>query len=101
MKKILIGAFLIVAGLNGGVYGDEGWGPSVYRAPIVNQPAPIIQIVPYYYYYVPMVTMVPSVPQYVPMTTYQNVLVERRYHCFFKRYEVLTVPQTVYVPNRY
>jgi hypothetical protein len=45
--------------------------------------------------------MIPVVPQYLPVTTYQNVVVERRYHCFFKRYEVVSVPQTLYVPYRY
>ena len=100
MKKLCMIVCLFVAGLSGNVYGDEGWVPYVYRAPVIIQPAPIVQMVPYYYY-APMVTMVPLAPQYVPVTTYQNVLVERRYHCFFKRYEVLTVPQTVYVPIRY
>jgi len=93
---------LFVAVLGGNIYGDEGWGPYVYRPPVVVQQAPIVQMVPYYYVVpVPVVTMVPLAPQYFPVTTYQNVLVERRYHCFFKRIEVLTVPQTVYVPIRY
>lgn len=98
MKKILAGMLLFVAG-NVAV-GDEGWGPYVHQSPVAVQQAPVVQMVPYHYY-VPVVTMVPYVPQYVPVTSYQNVLVERRYCCFFKRYEVLTVPQTVYVPNRY
>jgi hypothetical protein len=98
MKKLCAIVFLFVAGLGGNVYGDEGWGPYVYRPPAMVQSAPIVH---YYVIPVPVVTMVPLAPQYVPVTTYQNILVERRYHCFFKRYEVLSVPQTVYVPNRY
>jgi hypothetical protein len=98
MKKILAIMLLFVAG-NVAV-GDEGWGPSIYHPPVMVQQAPAVMVAPYYYV-VPAVTMVPVVPQYVPVTVYQNVLVERRYTCFFKRYEVLTVPQTVYVPNRY
>lgn len=102
MKKLLAIVFLLVAGLSGNVYGDEGWGPYVYLAPVLVQPAPIVQMVPCYYIIpVPVVAMVPLAPQYFPVTTYQNVLVERRYRCFFKRYEVLSVPQTVYVPIRY
>jgi hypothetical protein len=99
MKKICVIVFLCVAGLGGTVYGDEGWGPYVYRPPFVVQQAPTVPVAPYYY--VPVVTMIPLVPQYVPVTTYQNVVVERRYCCFFKRYEVVSVPQTLYVPNRY
>ena len=98
MKKILAGILLFVAG--NVALGDEGWVPYVYYPPVVVQQVPMAVAAPYYYY-VPVVTMVPVVPQYVPVTSYQNVLVERRYHCFFKRYEVLSVPQTVYVPNRY
>jgi hypothetical protein len=98
MKKILAGILLFVAG--NVALGDEGWVPYVYHPPVVVQQVPAAVAAPYYYY-VPVVTMVPVVPQYVPVTSYQNVLVERRYHCFFKRYEVLSVPQTVYVPNRY
>lgn len=100
MKKLLAVVFLFCAGCCGSVYGDEGWGPYVYQSPVVVQQAPVVQMVPYYYT-VPVVQMVPLVPHYVPVTTYQNVLVERRYHCFFKRYEVLSVPQTLYVPYRY
>jgi hypothetical protein len=99
MKSLLLASVLCVAGLSGDIYGDDGWGPYVYRPPVLVQQAPVVPIAPYYY--VPVVTMVPYVPQYVPVTSYQNVLVERRYSCFFKRYEVLTVPQTVYVPTRY
>jgi hypothetical protein len=99
MKKLCTIVFLCVAGLGGNIYGDEGWGPYVYRPPVVVQQAPAVPVVPYYY--VPVVTMVPLVPEYVPVTTYQNVVVERRYCCFFKRYEVVSVPQTLYVPNRY
>jgi len=102
MKNLCAIVFLFVAGLSGNVYGDEGWGPSVYRAPVMVQQAPILQMVPYYYVVpVPVVVMAQPAPQYVPVTVYQNVLVERRYHCFFKKYEVLSVPQTVYVPIRY
>jgi hypothetical protein len=100
MKKLLAAGFLFCAGCCGNAHGDEGWGPYIHRSPVMVQQVPTAVVAPYYYV-VPMVTMVPVVPQYLPVTTYQNVLVERRYHCFFKRYEVLTVPQTVYVPNRY
>jgi len=95
MKKLLVGMLLLVAGSS--ARGDE-WVPYVYRTPIiVAQQVPVvqaIQMVPFYY-------SVPVVPQYVPVTSYQNVLVEHRHHCFFKRYEVVTIPQTVYVPVRY
>lgn len=102
MKKILVAGFLFCAGYCGNVNGDEGWVPYVYRPPVMVQQAPIVQMVPYYYAVpVPVAVMVPLAPQYVPVTSYQNVLVERRYHCFFKRYEMVSVPQTVYVPNRY
>jgi len=95
MKKLLAATFLFCAGCCGSVYGDEGWVPYVYRAPIVNQQAPAIQ------YYAPAVTIAPSVPLFVPVTSYQNILVERRYCCFFKRIEVVSVPQTFLVPIRY
>jgi len=97
MKKLLAGAFLIVAGLSGSIYGDEGWGPYIYRAPIVNQPAPIIQMVPYYYY-VPAVTMVPVVTQYAPVVKYENVVVETHSWCLLKKYQMVSVPRVVYVP---
>ena len=100
MKKILAGMFLFVAGLGGDIYGNE-WGPYVYQAPIVSQVVTVVPQVPVIQYYVPVVAMVPLVPQYIHVTSSQNVLVERRYYCFLKRYEVLAVPQTVYVPNRY
>jgi hypothetical protein len=70
--------------------------PYVYQAPVVIQQAPVVP-----YYYVPMVTMVPVAPQYVPVTLYQNVLVERRCWTLLKKTEVVSVPQTVYVPVRY
>ena len=43
------------------------------------------------------------IPQvyYVPVTTYQNIIIEKNYWCLSKRYEVVPVPQTVYVPYRY
>lgn len=100
MKKILAGILLFVAGLRGNVYGNE-WGPYVYQAPMVSQVVTVVPQVPVIQYYVPVVAMVPLVPQYIPVTSYQNVLMERRYHCFFKRYEMVTVPQTVYVPIKY
>jgi hypothetical protein len=100
MKSLLLAAVLCVAGMN--VRGDEGWGPYVYHPPVVAQQAPVVQnfqlVQNYYGYPSPMI---PVVPQYLPVTTYQNVVVERRYHCFFKRYEVVSVPQTLYVPIRY
>jgi hypothetical protein len=99
MKRLLLAAMLCVAGINAN--GDEGWGPYVYQSPIMVQQAPVVQNFQAIQYYAPTVMMVPSVPQYFPVTTYQNVLVERRYHCFFKRYEVVSVPRTLYVPIRY
>jgi hypothetical protein len=102
MKKLLAAGFLFCAGCCGNVYGDEGWGPYVYRAPIVSQQAPVVQnFQMIQYYYAPAVTMAPSVPLFVPVTSYQNILVERRYCCFFKRIEVVSVPQTLYVPIKY
>lgn len=97
MKKLLAIVFLFCVGYCGNVSGDEGWVPYVYRPPVVVQQAPTVQMVPYYYV-VPVPVMVPLAPQYVSVTGYQNVLVERRYHCFFKRYEVVSIPQTVYIP---
>lgn len=101
MKKLLAGLLMSVAGIS--AHGDEGWGPYVYQAPIVSQQAPMVQNFQAIQYYAPVVMIAPSVPLFVPVTTYQNILVERRYHyhCFFKRYEVLSVPQTLYVPIRY
>jgi hypothetical protein len=101
MKKLLAAAFLICAGCCGSVNGDEGWGPYVYQPPISIQQAPAVQNFQMIQYYAPTVIMAPVVPLFVPVTSYQNVVVERRYCCFFKRYEVVTLPQTVYVPNRY
>jgi hypothetical protein len=93
MKTMFLGLVLSCAGLTAS--GSE-WIPYVPN-PVV-QPVVMQQPVMIQYVYVPVV---PLVPQYVPVTSYQNVLVERRYHCFFKRIEVLSVPQTVYVPIRY
>jgi hypothetical protein len=100
MKRLLLAVMLCFAGINAN--GDEGWGPYVYQSPIVAQQAPIVQNFQLVrnYYAVPSPVAI-MVPQYVPVTTYQNVLVERRYHCLFKRYEVVSVPQTLYVPIRY
>ena len=100
MKSLLLAVILCVAGMSAN--GDEGWGPYTYQSPIMVQQAPIVQNFQLVqnYYAVPSPVAI-MVPQYVPVTVYQNVLVERRYHCFFKRIEVLSVPQTVYVPNRY
>ena len=86
MKKLLAGLLMSVAGAS--AHGGE-WMPYVYQAPVVIQQAPVVP-----YYYVPMVTM-------VPVTLYQNVLVERRCWTLLKKTEVVSVPQTVYVPVRY
>jgi hypothetical protein len=99
MKTLLLAAVLFFAGAS--AYGDEGWGPYVYQSPIMTQQAPVVQNFQVIQYYAPIVMIAPSVPQYVPVTVYQNFLVERRYICFFKRIEVLSIPQTLYVPNRY
>jgi hypothetical protein len=103
MKKLLVAGFLLCAGCCVNVYGDEGWGPSVYRAQLVNQQAPVVQNFQniHYYYYAPGVTIAPAVHYFVPVTVYQNILVERRYTCFFKRIEVVSAPQTLYVPIKY
>jgi hypothetical protein len=100
MKRLLLAVMLCFAGMRAN--GDEGWGPYTYKSPIVAQQAPIVQNFQLVqnYYAVPSPVEI-MVPQYVPVTIYQNVLVERRYHCFFKRIEVLSVPQTLYVPYRY
>lgn len=93
MRTVFLGLVLCCAGLTAN--GSE-W-ISYVQNPVV-QPVTIQQPVVIQYVYVPVV---PLVPQYVPVTSYQNVLVERRYHCFFKRYENVLVPQTHYVPVRY
>ena len=94
MLKLLSG--LLVFALCSVSYGSD-WMSYVPQQPIVVQQAPAIQYVPVYY----PIIIAPPAPQYFPVTVYQNVVVERRYACFFKRIEVLTVPQTFYVPNRY
>jgi hypothetical protein len=99
MKRLLLVVVLCFAGMRAD--GDEGWGPYTYQSPVVVQQAPVVQNFQAIQYYAPTVMMAPLVPQYVPVTTYQNVLVERRYCCFFKRIEVLSVLQTLYVPIRY
>lgn len=93
MKKLLVGMLLFVCG--GVAMGDEGWGPYVYNPPVISQPVQVVQNIQFVPYYV-MVT-----PQYVPVTTYQNILVEHKVWCFHKRYEIVRVPQTVYVPVKY
>jgi len=100
MKRLLLVVVLCFAGIN--AYGDEGWGPYVYQSPVAVQQAPVVQNFQLVqnYYTVPSPVAI-MVPQYVPVTTYQNVVVERRYCCFFKRIEVLSAPQTLYVPYRY
>ena len=58
------------------------------------QPVPV-------YYYAPQVIVVPVVAlpvQYVPITTYSNVVVEKQHWCLFKKYEVVPVANTVYLP---
>jgi hypothetical protein len=101
MKKLLAAGFLFFAGCCGNIYGDEGWGPSVYRAPIVSQQAPVVQNFQMIQHYAPTVLVAPVVHYFVPVTVYQNILVERRYTCFFKRIEVVSAPQTLYVPIKY
>jgi hypothetical protein len=100
MKRLLLVVMLCFAGISAN--GDEGWAPYIHQSPVMVQQAPIVQnfqLVQNYYAVPSPVTIM--VPQYLPVTTYQNVVVERRYHCFFKRYEVVSVPQTLYVPIRY
>jgi hypothetical protein len=90
MKKILAGILLIFA--TSCAYGDE-WVPYVYRPPVQQiQVVQNFQMVPYY---------VPVVVSYVPVTVYQNVLVEHKIWCLHKRYEIVNIPQTVYVPVKY
>jgi hypothetical protein len=101
MKSLLLVLAAVLCFAVESVYGDEGWGPYVHQSPIMIQQAPVIQNFQVIQYYAPIVIMPPPVPQYFPVTVYQNFLVERRYHCFFKRYEVISVPQTLYAPNRY
>ena len=82
------------------VRADE-WVPYVYRPPVVavqNFQAISVPVPVFYPYFVPVVAVA---PQYVSVTTYQNVLVERRYCYFLKRFEVVSIPQTQYVPIRY
>ena len=90
MKKLatmIMGMFLVCAVSEG-----NEWGPYVYQAPIMVQ-TPAVQYVPYTYY-VPSTVMVPV----VPVVSYQNVVVEHRCWHLLKRYEVVRVPQTIYVP---
>jgi hypothetical protein len=90
MKKLLVlvmGMFLFCAGSEGGE-----WGPYVYQAPIMVQ-TPAVQYVPYTYY-VPSTVMVPV----TPVVSYQNVVVEHRCWCLFKKQEVIPVPRIIYVP---
>lgn len=100
MKRLLVGIFLSFAGLS--AYGDEGWGPYTYRSPIMVQQAPVVQNFQLVqnYYAVPSPVAI-MVPQYVPVTTYQDMLVEHKVWCFYKRYEIVRVPQTVYIPVKY
>jgi len=98
MTKIFMGILLCL--VISSAKADE-WVPYVYRPPVVvlqNFQAISVPVPVFYPYFVPVVAVA---PQYVPVTTYHSVLVERRYCCFLKRYEVVSIPQTQYVPIRY
>jgi hypothetical protein len=89
MKKLLAIIFLIYSVSSADA---SEWVPYVYHAPSIIQ-APPVQYIPYTYY-VPSTVMVPV----VPVVSYQNVVVEHRCWHLFKKYEVVRVPQTFYVP---
>lgn len=66
-----------------------------------NRPTPYVQPLIPIYYYSPQILVVPVAPQpiqYVPITTYSNVVVERPVWCLFKRYDIVPVANTVYLP---
>jgi hypothetical protein len=94
MLKLLSGLFVFA--LCSVSYGSD-WMSYVPQQPMAVQQAPAIQYVPVYY----PIIIAPAAPQLVPVTTYQNFVVERRCWTLLKRYEVVSVPQTVYVPIRY
>jgi hypothetical protein len=96
MKSLFYGIILIMAC------------GSVCEAQVYGEIRPIVPYV-YYgvpYYYTPQTVMVPVAPpqpviQYVPVTTYQNVLVEKKEWCLLKKYEIVPLYQTVYIPVKY
>lgn len=97
MKKILGVVFVLCGGFVGGIANGDEWvpymGPNAY--PVV-QNIQMIPAPPMVFYY-----PVPVMPQYVPMVVYQNVVVETRSWCLLKKFEVVRVPTTLYVPVRY
>lgn len=100
MKSLLLAVVLTVAGTSAD--GDEGWGPYIHQSPVMVQQTPVIQNFQLVQnYYGSPSPMVPVATQYLPVTTYQNILVEHKVWCFHKRYEIVRVPQTVYVPVKY
>lgn len=53
------------------------------------------------YYYAQLTVMVPVVPQfnYVPVVSYGHMVVEKNHWCLLKKYEIIPVMNTVYVPT--
>jgi hypothetical protein len=97
MKNIVLVIMLMI-------YGSVSYADQWVSAQAITPVAPTIQYGQYlpYYYYNPQVVII-NVPYqyYAPVTTYQNTVVEKQYWCLFKRYEIVRVPQTVYVPVKY
>lgn len=93
MKKIVLSIVLMFVAE--GVGHCDEWVP--YGSNMLATPVQKIEYVPYYYN-VPYVTMVPLVKTYVPIVKYENRIVEVNSWCCFKNYQVVAVPQIVYVP---
>lgn len=92
MKNLLLGLLLTL--FCSVCCGGEWIAAGEIRPIQIIQPAPV-------YYYAPQVIVVPVPPpqiQYVPVTTYSNVVVERPIWCLFKRYDIVPVTNTVYLP---
>lgn len=95
MKNILLVLLLMFccAEVNGQILGEN--------RPIVNYNcAPQYVVVNYQYIAVPVATIVPVI-QYYPVVIWQNVVVEKREWMLTKRYEIVPMYQTLYVPARY
>lgn len=91
MKSLLLVLLMMVCAVSDG---GEWMSAGEIRPIQIVQPAPV-------YYYAPQVIVVPVPPppiQYVPVTTYSNVVVERPVWCLLKRYDIVPVANTIYVP---
>lgn len=92
MKSLLLVLLMMICAVS---EGGEWVSAGEIRPIQYFQPAPV-------YYYSPQIVIVPVAPpqqiQYVPVTTYTSVVVERPHWCLLKRYEVVPVANTVYLP---